>query len=150
MNDDKQEEVGLSYYPTEIETVVGKGGRVHHIDEQGRKTYPSWAKRAKKQVILPEDLGEARREPTREDERLHHALCQAMHIQGFEMSQGIPTKKVVRALMEITKVRTFAAYQVLYGLWRAGLVTRVGRIYHNGNRPMHQRWYLDGKSINDF
>jgi hypothetical protein len=141
--EDKEQATELSYFPDEIEAVRGKRG-VYHVDaETGQRTYPSWAKRAERRRILPEDLDERRREPADEDEVLFHALCQAMHIEGYELNEGISTKPVVRAIERITGVKTFAAYRLLYGLWHAGLIIRTGRIYGQGGRPMHQEWYLE-------
>lgn len=138
---DFDDELDIEYFPKAIQRIK-RGNRWIHIDPtNGKRTYPSWYKRSRLDVIDPADIGLDPRQPTDEDEllafRVHHQLG-----DDVDLSEGVQHQEMVEAVMEAAGVGQMEATGLLNGLWICGLVTLEGQIHAISNRPMNKTWYL--------
>ena len=128
----------ISWWP---EGIVYDEELGYYVDPAtGQRTYPATAKRAAIQLILPEDLGEQRLPPTKDDEIFCRALVHQLHQNEEDTDDQIDNDAVVKAVQDLGGLGGYKARQKLYRLWRVGLVERFGQVHGQSGRPMKQSW----------
>ena len=124
----------LEYWPTGIKRVK-RGNRWIHIDPETKKqTFPSWAKRARREIISRDGVTKKMGERERQD--LHVLMAQLR--QNEKDLDSVELQDAIDALMEALDIGQMEARRRINTLWLCEAFEMSGAMHMQSKRYMRQ------------